>query len=138
MDTIEVIKTRRSIRQYKDTPVTDEQLTAVLEAVQWAPSWANTQCWEMVVVKDPAVKEKLAGKDITIIATEPTACPTLTRGEFRYDFGDTAQLTPLLKMFTLGHTFVPPPIHAGGLRYHGAAPLMCLLAAQKVIDAKKN
>jgi len=61
MDTIEVIKTRRSIRQYKDTPVTDEQLTAVLEAVQWAPSWANTQCWEMVVVKDPAVKEKLAG-----------------------------------------------------------------------------
>ena len=61
MDTIEAIKTRRSIRQYKDTPVTDEQLNTVLEAVQWAPSWANTQCWEIVVVKDPAVKEKLAG-----------------------------------------------------------------------------
>lgn len=60
MDTIEAIKTRRSIRQYKDTPVTDEQLTTVLEAVQWAPSWANSQCWEIVVVKDPAVKEKLA------------------------------------------------------------------------------
>lgn len=61
MDTIEAIKTRRSIRQYKDTPVTDEQLNTVLEAVQWAPSWANTQVWEIVVVKDPAIKEKLAG-----------------------------------------------------------------------------
>ena len=60
MDTIEVIKTRRSIRKYKDTPVTDEQLKTVLEAVQWAPSWGNTQCWEIIVVKDPAVKEKLA------------------------------------------------------------------------------
>ena len=60
MDTIEAIKTRRSIRQYKDTPVTDEQLNTVLEAVQWAPSWANTQCWEIVVVRDPAIKEKLA------------------------------------------------------------------------------
>ena len=60
MDTIEAIKTRRSIRKYKDTPVTDEQLKTVLEAVQWAPSWGNTQCWEIIVVKDPAVKEKLA------------------------------------------------------------------------------
>jgi len=60
MDTIEAIMTRRSIRQYKDTPVTDEQLQTVLEAVQWAPSWSNTQVWEIVVVKDPAVKEKLA------------------------------------------------------------------------------
>lgn len=61
MDTLEAIKTRRSIRQYKDAPVTDEQLKTVLEAIQWAPSWANTQCWEIVVVKDPAIKEKLAG-----------------------------------------------------------------------------
>ena len=61
MDTIEAIKTRRSIRQYRDTPVTDEQLNTVLEAVQWAPSWANTQVWEIVVVKDPVIKEKLAG-----------------------------------------------------------------------------
>ena len=60
MDTIEAIKTRRSIRQYADTPVTDEQLNTVLESVQWAPSWANTQVWEIVVVKDSAVKEKLA------------------------------------------------------------------------------
>ena len=63
-------------------------------------------------------------RDIDIIAVEPTACPTLTRGIFRYDFGDTAGLTPLLKMHTLGHDFVPAPIHAGGLRYHGAAPLV--------------
>ena len=60
MDTIEAIMTRRSIRQYEDTPVTDEQLNTVLEAVQWAPSWANTQVWEIVVVKDSAVKEKVA------------------------------------------------------------------------------
>jgi nitroreductase len=60
MDAIEAIMARRSIRQYKDTPVTDEQLNTVLEAIQWAPSWANTQCWEVVLVKDSAVKEKLA------------------------------------------------------------------------------
>jgi len=84
----------------------------------------------------PFVKDKLDGKDIDIIACEPTACPTLTRGVYRYDFGDTAQLTPLLKMYTLGHSFVPPPIHAGGLRYHGDAPLMCLLVNQGVIEAR--
>jgi nitroreductase len=61
MDTIDAIKTRRSIRQYKDVPITDEQLKTLLEAVQWAPSWNNVQCWEIVVVKDPAVKEQLAG-----------------------------------------------------------------------------
>ena len=84
----------------------------------------------------PFVKDKLDGKKIDIIAVEPEACPTLTRGLFRYDFGDTARLTPLLKMFTLGHTFVPEPIHAGGLRYHGDAPQLCLLVSQKVIEAR--
>jgi tryptophan synthase beta chain len=84
----------------------------------------------------PFVKEKLAGKAIEIIAVEPQSCPTLTRGDFRYDFGDTAQLTPLLKMYTLGHTFVPEPIHAGGLRYHGMAPLVSLLANQGVIEPR--
>jgi len=84
----------------------------------------------------PFVKDKLNGKDIDIIACEPTACPTLTRAPYKYDFGDTAQLTPLLKMYTLGHDFVPPPIHAGGLRYHGNAPLLCLLVNQKVIEAR--
>lgn len=84
----------------------------------------------------PFVKDKLDGRDIQIIATEPTACPTLTRGPYRYDFGDTAQMTPLLKMHTLGHNFVPPGIHAGGLRYHGMAPLVSLLVDQKVIEPR--
>ncbi|HDT14859.1 MAG TPA: pyridoxal-phosphate dependent enzyme, partial [Firmicutes bacterium] len=72
----------------------------------------------------PFVCDKINGAKIDIIPTEPTACPTLTRGPFAYDFGDTACQTPLLAMFTLGHGFVPPPIHAGGLRYHGMAPLV--------------
>ncbi len=84
----------------------------------------------------PFVKDKLDGAGIDIIACEPTACPTLTRGVYHYDFGDTAQLTPLVRMFTLGHSFVPAPIHAGGLRYHGDAPQLCLLVSQKVIEAR--
>ncbi|MDD5070050.1 MAG: TrpB-like pyridoxal phosphate-dependent enzyme [Candidatus Omnitrophica bacterium] len=72
----------------------------------------------------PFICDKINGAKITIIPTEPTACPTLTRGPFRYDFGDTAGQTPLLAMHTLGHNFVPAPIHAGGLRYHGMAPLV--------------
>jgi len=83
----------------------------------------------------PFVPDKLKGKDIKMIAVEPTACPTLTKGLYLYDFGDTAGLTPLLKMYTLGHSFVPPGIHAGGLRYHGDAPLLCLLVKNKVIEA---
>ncbi|MBD3378899.1 MAG: TrpB-like pyridoxal phosphate-dependent enzyme [Candidatus Omnitrophica bacterium] len=84
----------------------------------------------------PFVKDKLDGKDISIIGTEPTACPTLTKGPYRYDFGDTAQMTPLLMMHTLGHDFVPAGIHAGGLRYHGMAPLVSLLVDQKVIEPR--
>ncbi|MCO8126140.1 TrpB-like pyridoxal phosphate-dependent enzyme [Acidimicrobiia bacterium EGI L10123] len=73
----------------------------------------------------PFLREKWAGKmNPTIRCVEPAACPTLTKGEFRYDFGDTAGMTPLMKMHTLGHGFVPDPIHAGGLRYHGMAPLV--------------
>jgi tryptophan synthase beta chain len=73
----------------------------------------------------PFLREKLAGKmDPIIRCVEPAACPTLTKGEYRYDFGDTAGMTPLMKMHTLGHGFVPEPIHAGGLRYHGMAPLV--------------
>ncbi len=70
------------------------------------------------------------------IAAEPTACPTLTRGAFRYDFGDTVGLTPLMPMYTLGHDFVPPPVHAGGLRYHGDAPSLSALVKQGVIEAR--
>jgi tryptophan synthase beta chain len=84
----------------------------------------------------PFVPEKLAGKNIRIIGVEPAACPTLTRGTYAYDFGDTGQLTPLVKMHTLGHTFVPAGIHAGGLRYHGAAPLVSLLKEEGIIEAQ--
>lgn len=72
----------------------------------------------------PFTQDKINGADIEIIPCEPTACPTLTRAPFAYDFGDTACTTPLLPMYSLGHSFVPPPIHAGGLRYHGMAPLV--------------
>jgi tryptophan synthase beta chain len=81
------------------------------------------------------LKDKFAGRNIRVIAVEPRACPTLTKGEFRYDFGDTAELTPLLKMYTLGHEFVPAGIHAGGLRYHGDSPLISLLYDRGVIEA---
>ncbi len=82
----------------------------------------------------PFIEEILGGKeDYDIIAVEPTACPSLTEGEYRYDFGDSAKTTPLMKMYTLGHEFVPPPIHAGGLRYHGAAPTVSLLKLKGVI-----
>lgn len=73
----------------------------------------------------PFAADKINGADIDIIPVEPKACPTMTRGEFAYDHGDTACMTPLLAMHTLGHAFVPEPIHAGGLRYHGMAPLVC-------------
>ncbi len=75
------------------------------------------------------------GTKIRCIAVEPASCPKLTKGEFRYDFGDTVGLTPLIPMFTLGHTFVPPPIHAGGLRYHGAGAIISQLLKDKFIEA---
>ncbi|HOV63086.1 MAG TPA: TrpB-like pyridoxal phosphate-dependent enzyme [Spirochaetia bacterium] len=72
----------------------------------------------------PFICDKINGADIEIIPVEPESCPSLTKGRFVYDFGDTAKMTPLLPMFSLGHDFIPPPIHAGGLRYHGVAPLV--------------
>ncbi|MFQ5815845.1 MAG: TrpB-like pyridoxal phosphate-dependent enzyme [Candidatus Hydrothermarchaeaceae archaeon] len=86
----------------------------------------------------PFLHDKLKGDkpDLEAIAVEPTACPTLTKGIYRYDFGDTAMLTPLIKMYTLGHDFVPPGIHAGGLRYHGDAPIVCFLYDEGIIGAK--
>jgi tryptophan synthase beta chain len=83
----------------------------------------------------PFIKEKLKNKNLKIIAVEPTACPSLTKGVYEYDFGDTASLTPLLKMFTLGHTFIPAGIHAGGLRYHGCSPLVSALCKRGIVDA---
>src|SRR2546428_422774 len=76
----------------------------------------------------PFMADRLAGKTSTrFVATEPAACPTLTKGRFAYDFGDTAELTPLVPMYTLGHTFVPAPVHAGGLRYYRGAPSLSML-----------
>jgi tryptophan synthase beta chain len=84
----------------------------------------------------PYVLDKINGKGPRILAVEPSACPSLTKGRFTYDFGDTSKLTPLIKMFTLGHDFVPPGIHAGGLRYHGASPLISHLLNGGYIEAK--
>ncbi|HEY8406345.1 MAG TPA: TrpB-like pyridoxal phosphate-dependent enzyme, partial [Gaiellaceae bacterium] len=84
----------------------------------------------------PFLREKIAGREIDVLACEPAACPTLTRGVFAYDFGDTSKLTPLVAMHTLGHDFVPAPIHAGGLRYHGAAPLLSQLVRDGLVRAE--
>ena len=85
----------------------------------------------------PFVREKLAGKmDPVIRAVEPAAAPSLTRGSYQFDFGDTAGMTPLVKMHTLGHGFIPDPIHAGGLRYHGMAPLVSLLVDEGIVEAE--
>jgi tryptophan synthase beta chain len=76
------------------------------------------------------------GARTRFLAAEPAACPTLTRGVYRYDFGDTVGLTPLMPMYTLGHDFVPPPVHAGGLRYHGDAPMVCGLVKAGLVEAR--
>jgi tryptophan synthase beta chain len=85
----------------------------------------------------PFLQDKLEGKKkkLRVVAIEPAACPSLTRGIYAYDFGDTAKMTPLLPMYTLGHDFVPAGIHAGGLRYHGMAPLVCQLYKDHLIEA---
>ena len=92
---------------------------------------SNFGGFQMYFARDKIVE----GKKTRIIAVEPTACPTMTKGLYKYDFGDTACTTPLFKMFTLGHSFIPAPIHAGGLRYHGMAPLLCHLHDLGIIEA---
>jgi tryptophan synthase beta chain len=84
----------------------------------------------------PYVRDTIAGKDVRIVAVEPSACPSLTRGVFAYDHGDTGGLTPLMPMHTLGHTFVPAGIHAGGLRYHGMSPIVSQLYNDGLIEAR--
>ena len=85
----------------------------------------------------PFVRRVLRGEaGMRFVAAEPAACPTLTRGVYRYDFGDTVGLTPLMPMYTLGHDFVPPPVHAGGLRYHGDAPILCGLVKAGAVEAR--
>jgi tryptophan synthase beta chain len=84
----------------------------------------------------PYVLDRFKGSKVRLLAVEPSACPSLTKGAYAYDFGDTAKLTPLMRMYTLGHGFVPPGIHAGGLRYHGAAPLASHLLKHKWVEAR--
>jgi tryptophan synthase beta chain len=86
----------------------------------------------------PFIKDKIDGThpDLRIINVEPASCPTLTKGPYRYDFGDEAGMTPLMKMYTLGHGFIPPPVHAGGLRYHGMAPIICHLLNLGLVEAR--
>jgi tryptophan synthase beta chain len=85
----------------------------------------------------PFIRRKInEKKSYRIVAVEPSACPTLTRGDLRYDFGDTAEMTPLLMMYTLGHKFMPPPIHAGGLRYHGMSPMVSHALKLGLIEAE--
>ena len=83
----------------------------------------------------PFLPDKASGRDVRLVAVEPKACPTLTKGAFTYDFGDMARMTPLLKMYTLGHNFMPPSIHAGGLRYHGDSPIISLLVREGIMEA---
>ena len=86
----------------------------------------------------PFVKDKIEGRkpDLRIINVEPESCPTLTKGLYAYDYGDVAGYGPIAKMFTLGHDFMPPPVHAGGLRYHGMAPIICHLHKLGFVEAK--
>ncbi|HEX9861270.1 MAG TPA: TrpB-like pyridoxal phosphate-dependent enzyme [Nitrospirota bacterium] len=86
-------------------------------------------------VSFPFLRDKINGKDLRVVAVEPASCPTLTKGEFRYDFGDTAMMTPLMMMHTLGHNFIPPGDHAGGLRYHADSQLVCQLYKDGLIEA---
>ncbi len=85
----------------------------------------------------PFIRENLkGGRGTRILAVEPSSCPTLTKGRYVYDFGDTAGTTPMMKMYTLGHTFVPSGIHAGGLRYHGDSPIVSALVAEGLVEAR--
>ena len=85
----------------------------------------------------PFLPDYLEGKKIRFVGVEPASCPSLTMGKLAYDFGDVAQMTPLLNMYTLGHDFIPPGIHAGGLRYHGMAPIVSAMVREKIIDPVK-
>ena len=82
----------------------------------------------------PFLKEKMDGSEIRFVATEPKACPTMTKGMFAYDYGDSAKMAPLMRMYTLGHSFVPPRIHAGGLRYHGDSPILSQLVHEGIVE----
>ncbi|MDY6931602.1 MAG: TrpB-like pyridoxal phosphate-dependent enzyme [Halobacteriota archaeon] len=84
----------------------------------------------------PYAKDKLDGRDVRLVAVEPKACPTLTKGEFAYDFGDAVGMAPVVKMYTLGHSYIPPAIHAGGLRYHGDSPIISRMVKDRIVEAR--
>lgn len=84
----------------------------------------------------PYLADKAAGKQVRVLAMEPSSCPTLTKGVYEFDFGDTAKMAPVAKMYTLGHDFMPPGIHAGGLRYHGASPLVSQVVHHGLVEAR--
>ena len=117
------LEARRQMEVFEDSP------DVVVGCVGGGSNFAG--------ISYPFASEVLAGRARTrFLAVEPEACPTLTRGTYAYDFGDTAGTTPLLPMYTLGHSFVPPPVHAGGLRYHGDAPSLCGLVKAGVYEAR--
>ena len=94
-------------------------------------------CANFAGLSYPFLRQHLRdGGKTRFVAAEPAACPTLTRGRYAYDYGDTVGMTPLMPMYTLGHDFVPPPVHAGGLRYHGDAPSLCALVKQGIVEAR--
>jgi tryptophan synthase beta chain len=121
--TVVGLEAQKQMDQFEDTP------DIVIGCVGGGSNYAG--------ISYPFVRDVLKGDAETkFLAVEPEACPTLTRGTFAYDFGDTAGTTPLIPMYTLGHQFVPAPVHAGGLRYHGDAPSLCALVAGGVMQAR--
>jgi tryptophan synthase beta chain len=98
----------------------------IIACVGWGSNFAG--------LAFPFVKRKIEGADIEIIPVEPASCPSLTKGKFTYDLGDVAGMTPYLAMYTLGHTFMPHPMHAGGLRYHSMSPLVSQAAAEGLLS----
>jgi tryptophan synthase beta chain len=120
--TVVGLEAKRQMEIFEDTP------DVVIGCVGGGSNYAG--------LSYPFAMDVLQGRaEMRFVAVEPEACPTLTRGRFAYDHGDTAGMTPLLPMYTLGHTFVPPPVHAGGLRYHGDAPSLCALVKAGVYEA---
>jgi tryptophan synthase beta chain len=117
------LEAKRQMELFEDTP------DVVIGCVGGGSNFAGLSYpFAMDVLKGDA--------QMRFLAVEPEACPTLTRGKYAYDFGDTAGTTPLMPMYTLGHGFVPPPVHAGGLRYHGDAPSLCGLVKEGVYEAR--
>jgi tryptophan synthase beta chain len=117
------------LESQKQMALADEEPDVIVGCVGGGSNFAG--------IAYPFMAEKLRGNSTTrFLATEPAACPTLTKGRFAYDYGDTAQIAPIVPMYTLGHDFVPAPVHAGGLRYHGDAPSLSMLVHEGHMEAR--